>query len=592
MKINPLLIDGYTKVEIETLLLTKQPLIDSTHKLSADLVDDTNQNNKFVSATEKSNISKSLYHLGAFDSVSGNTITRKTGYVDLGSLNWTLYQGDGFWYWYNTTFKRGQYYTADTVVDCKHAIYRAVRYNNADFDVDNRVGYNNETIVVRTSSTTKRPSGILQYKLATSYTEDIIPNQPILNLDSNMANKIRQKVVDGLNLLPPSCYHEGNNIEVNGTLGTYGGGTYSCYYLVPVKPNTTYCASSNGNVIKSTSLGVATYDINGNFIAYVEWTASVGTTASNVYFISFDFYTTSTNIMLNEGTHSYPYSDFNQKEHITNDEAILLKQEEEKCRNLFNINNNVVGDTNQKHSISGSTITITSSSGSNCYSSFKENPFKPNTTYTLSWGSVTNTGNAILQIGIYDGEDIVLPTQVNSNGSITFTTRANATTLNVAFYTKWIDNLGGYGTSTINDVMLVEKTIKYPYQDWNGDIVHKKDIEPVLLWKNGSPNSSFNPDSGQDYAEITVKDRTPYKYIKVFVSLGAGNNIFQIITLENITNGYETQLFMIDDNATCWTRSFKFVDNTTIRIGKGKNGSSAVNNNRVVPKAIYGAYNL
>lgn len=48
------LTDYYTKTETNNLLDTKQSLIDSTHKLSADLVDDTNTTNKFVTTSEKS----------------------------------------------------------------------------------------------------------------------------------------------------------------------------------------------------------------------------------------------------------------------------------------------------------------------------------------------------------------------------------------------------------------------------------------------------------------------------------------------------------------------------------------------------------
>lgn len=43
----------YTKSETDSLLNTKQTTIDSTHKLSSDLVDDTNQTNKFTSTNEK-----------------------------------------------------------------------------------------------------------------------------------------------------------------------------------------------------------------------------------------------------------------------------------------------------------------------------------------------------------------------------------------------------------------------------------------------------------------------------------------------------------------------------------------------------------
>ena len=45
----------YTKGETDALLNAKQNEIDSTHKLNADLVDDTNSNNKFVTASDKTN---------------------------------------------------------------------------------------------------------------------------------------------------------------------------------------------------------------------------------------------------------------------------------------------------------------------------------------------------------------------------------------------------------------------------------------------------------------------------------------------------------------------------------------------------------
>ena len=46
--------DYYTKSQTDTLLNAKQNTIDSSHKLNAGLVDDTNSTNKFTNATEKS----------------------------------------------------------------------------------------------------------------------------------------------------------------------------------------------------------------------------------------------------------------------------------------------------------------------------------------------------------------------------------------------------------------------------------------------------------------------------------------------------------------------------------------------------------
>lgn len=51
---------SYSKDEDDALLAAKQGIIDSSHKLSADLVDDTSTTNKFVTASEKSAIGTAL----------------------------------------------------------------------------------------------------------------------------------------------------------------------------------------------------------------------------------------------------------------------------------------------------------------------------------------------------------------------------------------------------------------------------------------------------------------------------------------------------------------------------------------------------
>lgn len=53
--------DGYTKSEEDALLATKQNVIDSSHKLASDLVDDTNSTHKFVTASEKETIDEIGY---------------------------------------------------------------------------------------------------------------------------------------------------------------------------------------------------------------------------------------------------------------------------------------------------------------------------------------------------------------------------------------------------------------------------------------------------------------------------------------------------------------------------------------------------
>ena len=64
----------YTKSETDTLLNAKQNVIDSTHKLASDNVDDTNQTNKFMTDAEKTKLSgiATGAQVNAIESISVN----------------------------------------------------------------------------------------------------------------------------------------------------------------------------------------------------------------------------------------------------------------------------------------------------------------------------------------------------------------------------------------------------------------------------------------------------------------------------------------------------------------------------------------
>ncbi len=76
--------DGYTKSEANTLLATKQNVIDSTHKLSSDLVDDTNATNKFVLQADMDYWNLKQEPLEETDStaLSGGGVVVKDSYVE------------------------------------------------------------------------------------------------------------------------------------------------------------------------------------------------------------------------------------------------------------------------------------------------------------------------------------------------------------------------------------------------------------------------------------------------------------------------------------------------------------------------------
>lgn len=90
--------DCYTKTETNSLLSGKQNVIDNSHKLSSDLVDDTNNTNKFVTAAEKTSIGTSANKLTGIAETDDNYIemgngvrlyisdTEPTGTIPEGSL--------------------------------------------------------------------------------------------------------------------------------------------------------------------------------------------------------------------------------------------------------------------------------------------------------------------------------------------------------------------------------------------------------------------------------------------------------------------------------------------------------------------------
>lgn len=71
--------DSYTKAEADNLLNSKQPTIDTTHKLSADLVDDSSSTNKFATAAQLSQIGTNTSNITALQQQVGYANTELEG---------------------------------------------------------------------------------------------------------------------------------------------------------------------------------------------------------------------------------------------------------------------------------------------------------------------------------------------------------------------------------------------------------------------------------------------------------------------------------------------------------------------------------
>lgn len=431
------------------------------------------ENVSLITTGDKYKILQSLYHLGAFDSQNGKT--RQSWVIDLSKLNWTLYQG----VYYTNDLANSIFQSVDQTIYATN--YNWVSFNWNDTFPNNSIGNDGAGYVYIVS--TSYPKGLAQYKLATPYTDTPIENESILPLDSNMANKIRQKVVDGLNLLNIKYLNDGFvgvRVIASGSSITLNGASNSAYDVWLELENVISKGTYAFNFTNTNNVEIYLCKERDNYTDRVRIdnistiTINYDVTYILVYFPSgISFSNQTIQIMLNSGLYTYPHSDFNQKEHITNDEALLLKQEEEKCRNLL---------PNSK-GISGSSQTV-----------LTEVVNLPIGTYTIKTSGGTYSGAMAINVVYADGTSGGNIVAGNVGTALTFTT------------TKVITQFSIYCNSTISNVnfMLNKGSEAKPYSEHYGELVHKKDLPTKLSDLNGDSTHRLVTDS-----EKTLWNREP-----------------------------------------------------------------------------------
>lgn len=287
-----------------------------------------------------SNDNKALYNLGAFDTISGNTITRQTGYVDLGSLEWTYNSGIGCWY----TSASGiagfsdACYSVATDYTTTRVAYSSL--SNGELTTSS-ASFNVNPYIIIKDSQSNYPKGQLQFESTTTYTESIIENQPLLTLDQNGCNFLRNEWKKGLNLCKDLLSAQGG-ITNNGNVISVPSGLSVNWYgvlFILTLPAGTYTMSLNPS-IKSGNLGriqindtLSGQDLGTNYVdktidgargyfsekstftltqtttLYARYCTDVqydGSSSGGGTTSAFTF-----TIMLNKGTHAYPYQEYN-----------------------------------------------------------------------------------------------------------------------------------------------------------------------------------------------------------------------------------------------------------------------------------------
>ena len=275
------------------------------------------QARKNISAAAEEQALKNMYNLGAYDTFTDNgdgtvTVTRKTGYLYIdGSQDISRANESGVMWIRNDGGKAATNYangkTNSTVLSYA-----------SPFSGDNRIGVASDGACYARSSANfttaeacreyfgQNPVSI-QYELATSYTEQVIENQPINTLDANMSDIVREEVEKTLNLCPNST----NNFN-----------SYDFSFDAYLEPNKTYtftCEplpfSPNSSKLMVNGETIFGYNTMASMKVFT-FTAPSDVVSGELTHINFEGNYTSLEhveftVMLVEGSHSYPYQPYN-----------------------------------------------------------------------------------------------------------------------------------------------------------------------------------------------------------------------------------------------------------------------------------------
>ena len=279
---------------------------------------------------------KTLYNLGEFDSVDTSNkdydlITRATMVIDAEDIEWSYSSGSGRYY---KTISGIEVPSSDSVVaNIKSAYYATLSANaNQTASESIAIDYLGE-VLIKTSST---PKGVIQIKLATPYTEKVIKNRPLDTLDQNGSMFVRKEWEKGLQLWDEQW--EQGCFATQGVEVATANAIRSKNFIA-VKPNAIYTLNVPNVASNTAQVRVIFYN---NPEVYLSSDTSIGglftfTTPSNCHYIKIctlpdysPYYggTYNNDIMLNEGSHTYPYQPYNgdivhQKELETKQDTLV-----------------------------------------------------------------------------------------------------------------------------------------------------------------------------------------------------------------------------------------------------------------------------
>ena len=337
-----------------------------------------------------------------------------------------------------------------------------------DTSFENYIGIEDTTYSNATDFKASVAGVILQYELATSYTEKVEKNHYATYNQTFILEHNKSEAERSANVFNIDDINPNKTPYVEKISDTEFKTTWAAYVLFKTnfKENTQYTISgytkednaTHGGRLKIFYTDNTSEECLINYQTSYVYRTHTSQANKTINYIGYsyetgDYYSYYRNLMINEGTTALPYQAYNQNKHITNNEAEFLKTESGRSANLW------------KNGI------INASSNNQTWASvFSNLELKGHTTYTLTY-VFSNTGNAINYLSINDGSKDIATT---NNGRVTFTT-GNAGTYDFYYHASRAE--ATTGTSTYKNIMLNEGTTPLPYQPYEGKVVHEKDLD-------------------------------------------------------------------------------------------------------------------
>lgn len=471
------------------------------------------------------NCPKSLYNLGAYDTYVDNgdgtvTVTRKTGKYDVPIENFVV--GEGCFQILNFSLPNTDKYfiIGGSSGSSEHATSNV--YPLGGWRVDDTFYIPSDNYLrVFDSSYTKDTTGLAQFKASleaaggmyilyettTSYTEKLPANVPINILDANMSDIVRDEVEKTLNLaetlISSKTYNSGiNGIDAVSIVKVKPGSTYTISYTAQ---KTSGIEGYGGIILLDTDSAQVPSSYSAAFAdegafdrrEQVNISVTISHTMSNEYLqvlMGGTGQQTQTivinNLMINEGSHAYPYVPYSgQIVHQGDPDMEFATSEWEKALNLapWNGTEDYTTAGNAWKYLFIAKVDI----GKNYY--FTINNF---TQSRVGYGGLflcqnDTTEIPVLYQNLIGSEYQIQTWEYSANGNLAVNFTPSKEYVLLGFSTD-----GSTKTIHVEDIMLVEGSHAYPYQPYNGAIVHEKQLndalEDYLPLTGGTINGTIN----------------------------------------------------------------------------------------------------